>query len=70
MFAVSGGDCLYLVGGETPDGVVTSDVWCCDSTLNTWNQRQSMNNARSELGASSLTVPCLNWEVPIISGFN
>ncbi|XP_067655054.1 kelch-like protein diablo [Haliotis asinina] len=50
---VAGGDCLYLVGGETPDGVVTSDVWCCDSTLHTWNQRQSMNNARSELGLTN-----------------
>lgn len=47
-----GGASLYLAGGEYPDGNASRSVWRYDPCLDTWDEMQSMQTPRSELGKS------------------
>lgn len=50
MCLFPGGAYLYLAGGEYPDGNASRSVWRYDPCLDTWDEMQSMQTPRSELG--------------------
>lgn len=46
----SGGNVLYMAGGEFPDGSVSRSMWRYDPVFDNWLEMASMNIPRSELG--------------------
>ena len=47
---VSGQNRVYMAGGEYPDGSASKAVWRYDPTLDIWQEVESMQTPRSELG--------------------
>ena len=47
---VSGQNKMYMAGGEYPDGSASKAVWRYDPTLDVWQEVESMQKPRSELG--------------------
>ncbi|KAG1650863.1 Kelch-like protein 2 [Nymphon striatum] len=47
---VSGNNMIYLAGGEFPDGSESKAMWRYDPVFDAWQEMQSMNTTRSELG--------------------
>ena len=41
---------MYMAGGEYPDGSASKAVWRYDPTLDVWQEVESMQKPRSELG--------------------
>ena len=68
MCLFPGGAYLYLAGGEYPDGNASRSVWRYDPCLDTWDEMQSMQTARSELGRKlccflMLLYPLMEYEM-------
>ena len=49
----SGQNRVYMAGGEYPDGSASKAVWRYDPTLDIWQEVESMQTPRSELGNTS-----------------
>jgi hypothetical protein len=47
---ISGGNVLYLAGGEFPDGSASRAMWRYDPVLDHWQEMAQMQEPRSELG--------------------
>ena len=47
---MSGQNKMYMAGGEYPDGSASKAVWRYDPTLDVWQEVESMQKPRSELG--------------------
>ena len=52
----SGQNRVYMAGGEYPDGSASKAVWRYDPTLDIWQEVESMQTPRSELG--NITFRC------------
>ena len=50
----SGQNRVYMAGGEYPDGSASKAVWRYDPTLDIWQEVESMQTPRSELGNTIL----------------
>ena len=50
---VSGQNKVYMAGGEYPDGSASKSVWRYDPTLDVWQEVESMQTPRSELGKTT-----------------
>ena len=48
---MSGQNRVYMAGGEYPDGSASKAVWRYDPTLDIWQEVESMQTPRSELGS-------------------
>jgi len=50
----SGSNCMFLAGGEFPDGSASRSLWKFDPSYEVWQELGSMNVPRSELGLALL----------------